>query len=265
MSEQDRVGGAGPERDAPGGAGDVDRYLDEMFDRLAGTGAAGRRALAETEDHLRASVADETARGLSVAEAERSAVTRFGPPARIAAQLRRTQKRISLRAVLSGVWLVAGLATLVLALTYLGKALELAVLLRLHPQPPQSCILDGPNAYAGAGCSAGRPVMYDNIRAGLLLLVLAVIILMVRWQVVRRAGLAPTPPRFSLFIAILFAVGGIGRFVLRSSGDWVFGGRELLGVPAGAGLSQETIAVALAMLTSIVAIGGYLTRSRRAG
>jgi hypothetical protein len=36
---------------------EVDRYLDEMFDRLAGTGSAGRRALAETEDHLRASAA----------------------------------------------------------------------------------------------------------------------------------------------------------------------------------------------------------------
>ena len=30
----------------------VDRYLDALFDRLAGTGAAGRRALAEAEDHL---------------------------------------------------------------------------------------------------------------------------------------------------------------------------------------------------------------------
>lgn len=31
---------------------EIERYLDEFFDRLAGQGAAGRRALAEAEDHL---------------------------------------------------------------------------------------------------------------------------------------------------------------------------------------------------------------------
>jgi hypothetical protein len=35
---------------------ETDRYLDEMFDRLAGTGGAGRRALVEAEDHLRAAL-----------------------------------------------------------------------------------------------------------------------------------------------------------------------------------------------------------------
>jgi hypothetical protein len=93
--------------------------------------------------------------------------------------------------------------------------------------------------------------------------VLAAVILLVRWQVVRRAGLTPAPPRFPLLVAGLFAVVGIGRFALRASG--ILGFRELFGVPGGAGLSQETIAVALAMLTSIAAIGGYLARSRRTG
>jgi hypothetical protein len=31
---------------------EIERYLDELFDQLAGTGAAGRRALMEAEYHL---------------------------------------------------------------------------------------------------------------------------------------------------------------------------------------------------------------------
>ncbi|WP_432991029.1 hypothetical protein [Dactylosporangium sp. CA-233914] len=63
-----------------GDAGPVDAYLDDMFDRLAGTGAAGRRMLTETEDHLRSASADARARGLDPTAAEREAVARFGPP-----------------------------------------------------------------------------------------------------------------------------------------------------------------------------------------
>ncbi len=44
--------------------GPVDAYLDELFDRLAGTGAAGWRALTEAQDHLAAAAADERQRGL---------------------------------------------------------------------------------------------------------------------------------------------------------------------------------------------------------
>src|ERR1022692_118220 len=97
-----RGGGAGgpPARVAdlrPGRAGDrgaqasggirmseVERYLDEMFNRLAGTGAPGRRVLAETEDHLRAAVAAGLAKGLAERQAEHEAVVRFGSAARVA-------------------------------------------------------------------------------------------------------------------------------------------------------------------------------------
>jgi hypothetical protein len=42
---------------------EIEWYLDELFDQLAGTGAAGRRALMEAEYHLRATAADAMARG----------------------------------------------------------------------------------------------------------------------------------------------------------------------------------------------------------
>jgi len=58
--------------------GPVDRHLDLMFDRLGGTGSAGRRMLAEAEDHLRSAAEEARARGLDDEAAEREAVARFG-------------------------------------------------------------------------------------------------------------------------------------------------------------------------------------------
>ena len=37
--------------------GPAERYLDALFDRLTGTGNAGRRSMAEAEDHLRTAAA----------------------------------------------------------------------------------------------------------------------------------------------------------------------------------------------------------------
>ncbi|MEU8236329.1 hypothetical protein AB0C12_42625 [Actinoplanes sp. NPDC048967] len=62
---------------APRGEGPVDRYLDDMFDLLAGTGADGRRLLIEP-------AAEGRARGLDAETAEREAVVRFGAAATVA-------------------------------------------------------------------------------------------------------------------------------------------------------------------------------------
>ncbi len=93
----------------PGGP--VERWLDEVFDGLTGTGAAGRRALIEIEDHLRAAVSEERGRGLDPAAAERAAVTRFGSPTKIARDLRAAHRDL-LRAALTGLWALAGAALL---------------------------------------------------------------------------------------------------------------------------------------------------------
>ena len=65
----------------------IEAYLDELFDRLAGTGAAGRRSLAEAEDHLRSAAAEAMAAGVTPEQAERDAVARFGPANTLAAAL----------------------------------------------------------------------------------------------------------------------------------------------------------------------------------
>ena len=67
---------------------EIERHLDELFDRMAGQGAAGRRALIETEDHLRAAADDAMAQGLPADQAEHEAVTRFGSPAMVARKMR---------------------------------------------------------------------------------------------------------------------------------------------------------------------------------
>ena len=73
---------------SPGADGSpVEAYLDRIFDLLAGTGAAGRRALAEVEDHLRAATDESVASGLSRVDAERAAVERFGTAEDVAAGL----------------------------------------------------------------------------------------------------------------------------------------------------------------------------------
>src|SRR5690348_4621953 len=67
--------------------GPVERYLDTMFDRLTGTGAAGRRMLAEAENHLLTATAEGRASGLDPETAEQQAVERFGPVDDLARQV----------------------------------------------------------------------------------------------------------------------------------------------------------------------------------
>ncbi|MDH2443523.1 hypothetical protein QDR37_06155 [Amnibacterium sp. CER49] len=58
----------------------IDEFLDVAFAHLAGTGAVGRRALLEAEDHLRQATAAATERGATREQAEADAVAKFGDP-----------------------------------------------------------------------------------------------------------------------------------------------------------------------------------------
>ena len=98
---------------------EIEWYLDELFDQLAGTGAAGRRALLEAEYHLRAVAADAMTRGLPEDQAENEAVSRFGSPALVARKLRSAGR---LNRAVSTAWLLAGLAACGLGAAYLAAA-----------------------------------------------------------------------------------------------------------------------------------------------
>ncbi|GAA2488130.1 permease prefix domain 1-containing protein [Winogradskya humida] len=92
--------------------GPVERYLDEMFDLLSGTGADGRRLLIEAEEHLAEAVAEGRARGLDDEAAERQAVDRFGAANTIARRVPGSSGtvRLSLRRLTIGVWALTGTA-----------------------------------------------------------------------------------------------------------------------------------------------------------
>ncbi len=97
----------------------IDTYLEELFDRLGGTGAAGRRALAEVEDHLRSAADEAIARGVEPIEAERTAVDRFGPSSKIAGGFQAVHNGpvALLRQAFVGCWLVAALAFVAIGLS----------------------------------------------------------------------------------------------------------------------------------------------------
>jgi hypothetical protein len=97
---------------AGGDGGPVDRYLDEMFDLLAGTGASGRRLLAEAEQHLLDAAAEGRARGLDDEAAEHEAVERFGPAAAVARRVPASfgAVRVPLRRLAIWAWALTGTA-----------------------------------------------------------------------------------------------------------------------------------------------------------
>lgn len=239
---------------------EIDRYLDALFDRLAGTGAAGRRALAEAEDHLRAAVADSMANGLSRERAEHDAVARFGSPAQIAGQLRHVHRTARPNSAWSGVWLLAGLALVALGLSYLITALSVAVLLRVNPEQVPPC----PDPTAGpfdGGCSSSVPAMQGASGTGLVVLLLGMIVLLGRHLAVRSTRLAPIARSFPWLTAALFALAGIALLV----GPPLVGapGTDgLLGVQQGPGLRVSVIASGVALMTSVAATAWGLAQRR---
>src|SRR5579875_2243869 len=88
----------------------IEDYLDELFSCLRLPPRAARRLLAETEDHLRESAAELSRRGATSAAAEREAVRRFGPPARIAADARAARRPTVADTIPALAWAAATLA-----------------------------------------------------------------------------------------------------------------------------------------------------------
>jgi hypothetical protein len=164
---------------------EIEWYLDELFDQLAGTGAAGRRALMEAEYHLRATAADAVARGLPEDQAEHEAVSRFGPPALVARKLRSAQGAGRLNRAVSAAWLLAGLAG-----CGLGAAYLVAAWWRTWQTPDCTVAL----AY---GCYT-TGMLVTRITAATTIAAAGAALLFGRWLAVRYAALAPSRRGFVL-------------------------------------------------------------------
>jgi hypothetical protein len=236
--------------------GEIDGYLDEMFNRLNGTGGAGRRALAETEDHLRTAAAEGTAAGLSPEQAEREAVTRFGPAARIAGQLRNAQRRPWLTA-LSSAWVLAGIALIALGISYLAAA----VLRWFLPPPALPACGHAPQLTSGVSectttATPSASIVHETAFAGVLILFVAAIVLLARRWAIRSSFVPPAYVRVASLAANLFFLASLYLF-LRPETPFV--------IEQGTGARVSEVDALIFLLGSVV-IGawGIVRRGRPA-
>lgn len=166
---------------------EIERYLDELFDRLAGTGAAGRRALAEAEDHLRAAAAAGMARGLPADRAELDAVARFGSPAMVASAMRSALGGGRASRASSAGWLLAGLAGAGLGVAWLTASARLG-----WQSASWAC-----RSFLSLSCySTGEPAIREA-QSAVIAAAAGTILLLGRWLAVRHGRLAPVPWGFA--------------------------------------------------------------------
>jgi hypothetical protein len=177
---------------------EIERYLDELFDRLAGHGAAGRRVLTEAEDHLRAAAADAVARGLTTDEAEHDAVTRFGSPVMVARKMRSAHGAGRLNQALSAGWLLAGMAAAGLGVAYLVAAGRLG-----WRSPACSAILS-------PSCAAIAGPMAHLVPSAAIAAAAGAALLLGRSLAVRFAGLAPVHRGFALAVGLVLVLAAAG-------------------------------------------------------
>lgn len=164
---------------------ETERYLDELFDQLAGAGAAGRRALMEAEYHLRATAADAMTRGLTEDQAEHEAVSQFGPPALVARKLRSALGPGRLNRAGSTAWLLAGLAVCGLGAAYLVAAWW-------HTWQTAACTV-----VLTAGCYT-TGTLVTRITTATTIAAAGAALLFARWLAVRYAALASSRRGFVL-------------------------------------------------------------------
>lgn len=246
-------------------ASPIDAHLDRLFDRLAGTGPAGRRALVEAEDHLRSAAAQAVAEGADPTEAERIAVARFGDADDIAAGLRRVHLSTGdvLRRGFTGAWLLGALGLLAVGASGLlaelaGRlfgahlvagdgpgvtytAQRCADLLRLVP--------DAPTCARAAELHHWGEVVQYRVAAGLLgLLALALYALARRVGPLRAPGWRPPAAPLALVAVALFGLAAAALTLPDLA-------RAAAGDPAGIGADLSAGLVALVAAAAAALVG----------
>jgi hypothetical protein len=234
---------------------EIERYLDELFEHLAGQGAVGRRALAEAEDHLRAAAADAMAGGLAADHAEVDAVARFGPPAAMARTLRSAVGSGRASRAMSSAWLLAGLAAAGLGVANVTAAGRVG-----WWSPAYLCT----NFLSPTCNSAGGPAIGDTQSAAIAAAVGAAL-LTGRWLAIRYAGLAPVRRGFAVAAGLLLA---LVAFSLGMTGQVVALPDAVRGlvsdvVPGPYVTIGAAVTVAATVLIECLAVAASLVDSRR--
>ncbi len=215
------------------GDGPVEQYLDEMFDRLAGTGSGGRRMLGETESHLLAAVEEGRARGLDAEAAELEAITRFGTVAGVVRHVPAARDvRGALRRLFTGTWISvavlmvwwggSGVVTwllgwpwtwLLIATDRFGTQPDMCSRPWIPANPTVDCFTQY-RGYLNVVLEGGDREAYPWVAVGGVLL-LAVWLLLRRATVFGTKAWAPTPVMLGIGLAVPF---GLAAAVLTVCG-----------------------------------------------
>jgi len=220
----------------------IDSYLDDLFDRLGGTGRAGRRLLLESEDHLRTAASEAMARGSTREEAESLAVESFGSVHEIVKDLRPpiTAARLAMTAI-SAVWVSIGALAMVAGVSYLTFfAGTHGVFFRRSAHA-----ICGPESTTAAPMSVCGSHNVMPLAIGLVLLTSGGLALLLRVAFTRRQRLPLAGARLTMLGAALFAL-----LALAIAMD---NGNPIAGSPPAWESIHLVVAVALAVC-AIVAV-----------
>lgn len=257
--------------------GPLESYLDELFDRLGGTGGAGRRALAETEDHMRSLAEAAVAAGAGEQEAELAAIARFGPAAQIAGQLQDVHAGIWrwVRPAFTGLWLAGGAGLVAVGVSglvaqLLGQAYGALFVAGDAPGVTYTAARCAeyfeyaPGARSCAAAAAAHhwgEVVSGRVEIGVLGL-LALLALWLGRRLTRLGTPAWTPPRLTVVLPLtaVFALAGVaatGYAGLQAA----TANRGMLGANLATGLA----ALAAAAVLAAVMLAAGTARRRRGG
>jgi hypothetical protein len=239
----------------------VEDYLDRLFDKLAGTGGTGRRALTEAEDHLVSARAELVDAGVPTGEAATRVVSRFGEADRIAADLRAARRDLPglARQLVSGGWLLGAVGLIAIGLSgLLAGLMDLLWGARFVAGDAAgitytaSRCADFQEYFPGHGCTTAAAlhhvteVVDDRAAAGVLGLVA-----LVAYVAVRRHGPlagARFAPRMDVVALVAMTLFGLGAVVLGGPSlvQVVLGDTNGTGAFLSAGIVAGLVAVAAA-------------------
>jgi hypothetical protein len=235
----------------------VESYLDSLFNRLAGTGRAGRRMLSDAEAHLEEGAAAARERGLTEIDAERDAVARFGSIDAIARRVPVASESLTsqLRRVLVGGW-----ALVAAGLLWYGLSGVLTWLMHW----PWSQLLLATNGFGTwRACPEFMPVddclhqriTYPMVPAGgakfpyafvALGGAVALVVLLVLRATTRLGTPECTPSRVSLTLCIAVPFSAIGlAWLLYGVGNLIDGGQSRFSYVVAGGLALALAGTAL--------------------
>lgn len=264
-----------PVQDQATSGDSIDGYLDRLADMVVLRGRSVRRILCESEDHLRAAVADAESHGMGRAEAERAAIERFGSPARVAHRFAAGENRLPsglMASVVLSLSLVAGIGMVAIGVSggvaatmgaVAGKAYVAGDAPGVTYTPERCAEYHRLRPEAATCADAAVAHHFDEVVGYRLDAGVLGVVILAGWLVARRRRLraeraAGLPWSYTVIAgSLLFGVAGAGLTGLGAMGS-ISGARSGAGEMLSAGLVSAVVAAGfgVAMIRSLRAAPG---------